>query len=90
MQLFWPFGQLVVVIPPLKRFSSIVNLPNPICKKPWLQHTQAILKAAETLLKEELKDAATFEAKKLSRDIRDIEDCSDEEQKIVDVGANLD
>jgi len=56
-----------------------------------MQHTQAILKAAETLLKEELNEA-TFEVKKLLRDIGDIEDCSDEElrEKVVDGGASLD
>ena len=28
-----------------QKFCSIVNLPNPVCKKPWTRHTQAILKA---------------------------------------------
>ena len=27
------------------KFCSIVNLPNPVGKKPWTRHTQAILKA---------------------------------------------
>ena len=28
-----------------QKFGSIVNLPNPVGKKPWTRHTQAILKA---------------------------------------------
>ena len=28
-----------------QKFFSIVNLPNPVGKKPWTRHTQAILKA---------------------------------------------
>jgi len=85
---FWSIGHGYSTA---QRFCSIVNLPDPVCKKPWMRHTQAILKAAETLLKEELNEA-TFEVKKLLRDIGDIEDCSDEElrEKVVDGGASLD
>ena len=74
-----------------QNFCSIMNLPNPISHKPWSRHTQAILKAAETLLEEELNDAA-FEVKKLLRKVGDIEDGSDEElrEKVVDAGASLD
>lgn len=74
-----------------QRFCSIVNLPDPVCKQSWSRHTQAILKAAETLLEEELNEAG-FEVKKLLRDIGDIEDCLDEElrEKVVNAGASLD
>lgn len=74
-----------------QRFCSIVNLQNPISSNPWSRHTKAILQVAETLLEEELNDAA-FEVKKILRDVGDIEDCSDEElrEKVVSAGASLD
>ena len=73
-----------------QKFCSIVNLPNPVGKKPWTRHTH-ILKAAETLLEEEMNDAA-FEVKNILRDVGDIENCSDEElrEKVVSAGASLD
>ena len=64
-----------------QKFCSIVNLPNPVGKRPWTRHTQAILKAAETLLEEEMNDAV-FEVKNILRDVGDIENCSDEELRV--------
>ena len=74
-----------------QKFCSIVNLPNPVNKRPWSQHTKAILKVMETMLEQELCDAA-FAVKKILRDVGDIEDCSDEElrEKIINAGASLD
>ena len=74
-----------------QKFCSIVNLLNPVGKKPWFQHTKAILKVAETMLEEELCDAAS-EVKKILRDVGDIEDCSDDalKEKVVDAGASFD
>ena len=74
-----------------QKFCSIINLQNPISSGPWSRHTKAILRAAETLLEEELNEAA-FEVKKILRDVGDFEDCPDEElrEKIVNAGASLD
>jgi len=59
-----------MIIRLLRSFCSIVNLPNPVSSGLWSRHTKAILKAAETLLEEELSDAA-FEVKKILRDVGD-------------------
>ena len=74
-----------------KNFSALSTLPNPGGKNPWSQHTKVILKVAETMLEEEVCDAA-FEVKKILRDVGDIEDCSDDKlkEKIVDASASFD
>lgn len=74
-----------------QKFCSIVDLPTTVTRKPWSQHTQAITKAASTLLEEELGNAA-FEVKRVLMKIGDIDECTEEElkQKVVNTGATFD
>lgn len=45
------------------KFTSILNLPKPVKRGPWSEHTKAISEVAMELLQEELKNAA-LEVKK--------------------------
>ena len=49
-----------------QKFCSIVNFPNPVGKKPWTRHTQAILKAE---IISSLKFLASFEPAALSFEV---------------------
>ena len=49
-------------------FCSIVNLPNPVGKKPWTRHTQAILKELEEIISS-LKFLDSFEPATLSFEV---------------------
>lgn len=73
------------------KFTSILNLPNPVKRGPWSEHTKAISEVAMELLQEELKNAA-LELKKYKLAKDDKEAITDKlaKETVVDAGVSVD